>query len=376
MILRKAMLIASPLMCAVSTVGAQETLSASQLAPGQNCEFVTPANAEDSAGVPNVQHDGTPLPGQEAPDISRGFGGIPRSDQPPLTPSQHRVLECTYHLAEANADMPYTLFVPSSYEAATPTALVFDLHGLGITPLQQILFDGTTDLAERYGFIVLAPMGFSVTDSWGASRGGGFGRGGGGVDTAATKPGTNERYSAAELAELDAMTVLALIREQYTIDDDRIYLMGHSMGGMGAYYLGAKYNDIWAAIAPIAGLGGIASEEDAERYKSIPMLLLHGEKDSIIPPATSRQATMHLQSVGAQHVYLEVSGADHEFWIRRNAKNMEYVFLFFSMVSKRTNVGFITPAMAPAPAAPGAQPPAAGSGFTRDPRPTGNGTIR
>src|SRR6476661_4163791 len=97
-----------------ATVAAQLATPA-QLAPGQTCAFVTQAHADASAGTPNVAHDGSPLPGIPAPDISRGFQGIPRSAQPPLTASQKRILECTYHLAEANAEMPYTLFVPSSY---------------------------------------------------------------------------------------------------------------------------------------------------------------------------------------------------------------------------------------------------------------------
>jgi pimeloyl-ACP methyl ester carboxylesterase len=331
------------LACVVASVDAQDGLSESQLAPGQQCTFLTQANADASAGEPNVDHDGMPIPGLEAPDISKGFNGIPRSAQPPLTSSQKRILECTYHLPEANADMPYTLFIPSTYDAGTPTPLIVDLHGFSITPLQQILFDGTVDLAERFGFIVVAPMGFSVADSWGAR----FARDPEAVDTAAMNPASNERYTSAELAELDAMTVVARIRERYAINDDRIYLMGHSMGGMGTYYLGAKYNDIWAALAPVAGLGGIASDEAAERYKSIPVLLMHGDKDSIIPAPVSRRAAMALQNVGAQHVYLEVPGADHEFWIRRGAEHMEKVFLFFELVSRRTNVGFITPEMAP-----------------------------
>src|SRR5262249_20872182 len=98
-----------------------------QLAPGQNCAFVTQAHANDSAGTANVNHDGSPLPAVPAPDISRGFQGIPRPAQPPLTPSQQRILECTYHLPEADADMPYALFVPSNYTPGTPAPLIVDL---------------------------------------------------------------------------------------------------------------------------------------------------------------------------------------------------------------------------------------------------------
>ncbi len=67
--------------------------------------------------------------------------------------------------------------------------------------------------------------------------------------------------------------------------------------------LGGKYNDIWAGLAPISGAGAIA-DGGAERYKSLPMLIMHGAKDSI------------------------VSGA----------AQMEKVFLLFSLVSKRTTV--------------------------------------
>ena len=109
------------------------------------------------------------------------------------------------------------------------------------------------------------------------------------------------------------------------------------MGGAGTYHLGGKYNDIWAGLAPISGAGGIA-DGVAERYKSMPMLIMHGEKDSIVSAANSRRAVAALQAVGAQHIYLEFPDKDHEFWIRRGAAKMEKVFLFFSLVSKRTTV--------------------------------------
>jgi acetyl esterase/lipase len=316
---RRIALISGAWLLLAPTTAVAQGATPAQLAPGQTCAFVTQAHADASAGTPNVNHDGSPLPGVPAPDISRGFQGIPRSAQPPLTASQRRILECTYRLAEADADMPYTLFIPSGYVPGKPAPLIVDLHGLNITPLQQMLFDGTTDLAERYGFIVVAPMGFSLSGWWGARSG---------------RP--------SELSELDAMTLLKSIRERYAIDADRIYLMGHSMGGAGTYHLGGKYNDIWAGIAPIAGAGGIADAAAAERYRSFATLLMHGEKDSIVSANGSRRAAMLLQGAGAQHLYLEFPGKDHEFWIRRGAEHMEKVFLFFSTVSKRTNRGFLT----------------------------------
>ena len=317
------------LMVAVATpASAQPAVDPARVAPGQTCTAITQADADASAGTVNINHDGTPIAGTPAPDISRGFKGIPRSAQPRLSASQQRILECTHRLPEANADIPYTLFVPSTYDPRKPAPLIVDLHGLNITPLQQILFDGTTDFAERYGFIVLAPMGFNLSSWWGS-------RAGTPVATAAAKPGGEVPYSNTELAELDTMTLLKSIRERYVVDSDRIYLMGHSMGGAGTYYLGGKYNDIWAGLAPISGAGGIA-EGAAERYKSLPTLIMHGGKDSIVPATNSRRAVAALQAVGAPHLYLEFPDKDHEFWIRRGAAQMEKVFLFFNLVSKRT----------------------------------------
>lgn len=316
--------------------------SASDLAPGQTCSLLTQARADATEDSPNVAHDGSALPGVPAPDISQGFRGIPRSAQPPLTESQRRILECSYRLPEANADMEYTLFVPSTYEPGVPTPMVLNLHGLAITPLQQILFDGTTDFAERHGFIVVAPMGYNTGGWWGSREGGDP------VEGAQTNPATGEPYTPFELSEIDAMSVLDMIRREYTVDENRIYLMGHSMGGAGTYHLGAKYNDVWAAIAPLAGAGGI-DEEAAEAYLAFPTLLMHGAEDSIVAPTASRRAAMRLQAVGAQHVYLEFPGLDHEFWIRRGAENMERVFLFFDAVSKDTHLGPVTDDMLPEP---------------------------
>jgi dienelactone hydrolase len=314
----------------VAPINAQRAAEPPGIGSGHTCTAITQATADASAGTVNINHDGTPIPGTPAPDISRGFSGIPRSAQPPLTPSQQRIRECTRRLAEANADIPYALFVPSTYDPQKPAPLVVDLHGLNITPLQQILFDGTTDFAERDGFIILAPLGFNLSSWWGS-------RTGTPVATAAVKPGGDVPYSTTELAEIDTMALLKSIREQYAVDSDRIYLMGHSMGGAGTYYLGGKYHEIWAALAPISGAGGIA-DGIAERYKSLPMLIMHGAKDSIVPAANSRRVVAALQGAGAPHIYLEFPDKDHEFWIRRGAAQMEKVFLFFNLVSKRTTV--------------------------------------
>jgi hypothetical protein len=52
---------------------------------------------------------------------------------------------------------------------------------------------------------------------------------------------------------IDVLEALADARKRYSNDPRRTYLTGHSMGGHGAWHLGATYPDLFAAIGPSSG---------------------------------------------------------------------------------------------------------------------------
>lgn len=67
---------------------------------------------------------------------------------------------------------------------------------------------------------------------------------------------TNRRpygFDWEDWGRIDALEVLAEANKNYKINQEKIYLTGHSMGGHGTWYLGVTYPDKWAAIAPSAG---------------------------------------------------------------------------------------------------------------------------
>ncbi|HMA62725.1 MAG TPA: prolyl oligopeptidase family serine peptidase, partial [bacterium] len=67
---------------------------------------------------------------------------------------------------------------------------------------------------------------------------------------------TNRRpygYDWEDWGRIDALEVLNIAKEKYSIDPNQVYLTGHSMGGHGTWYLGVTYPDKWAAIGPSAG---------------------------------------------------------------------------------------------------------------------------
>ena len=73
-----------------------------------------------------------------------------------------------------------------------------------------------------------------------------------------------------------------------SVDMDRIYILGHSMGGHGTFILIQIDPGYFAAAAPSAGTGLTRTEEfiDAELITEVPIWAFHGDKDKICPIAS------------------------------------------------------------------------------------------
>ncbi len=221
-----------------------------------------------------------------------------------------RIQKRTYDFKEAGKDMEFALFVHSKYDKTKSTPLLVALHGLGSNPQQIMRYRGLTDLAEKYGYIVVAPMGYNSKGWYGVK----------GQQSAKDTP-----ENLGELSEKDVMNVLAIARKEFNIDNSRIYLMGHSMGGGGTWHLGLKYPDIWAGLAPIAP--AIFRKPDAlEKIKHIPVILVQGDKDNLVPVAGARRWAEQMKKLEMKHEYIEVAGGDH---VRIAFDKMPDIFAFF-----------------------------------------------
>jgi len=60
-------------------------------------------------------------------------------------------------------------------------------------------------------------------------------------------------FDHEDIGRVDDMEVLAVAKERFDIDDDQVYLMGHSMGGHGTWHIGMTHTDRYAAIGPQHG---------------------------------------------------------------------------------------------------------------------------
>lgn len=139
--------------------------------------------------------------------------------------------------------------------------------------------------------------------------------------------GTKEtdRAKVAVLSEKDAMNVLAMVRKEFNVDDKRIYLMGHSMGGGGSLHMGEKYADIWAAVAPLAPAAFGFTWTADQKLAKIPMLIMVGDADTLVTSAGD--LAKQLQGLKFDVSFKSMPGLDHGGII---AGAMPDVFKFFA----------------------------------------------
>jgi poly(3-hydroxybutyrate) depolymerase len=203
--------------------------------------------------------------------------------------------------------MPYRIYVPTTYNPSRAFPLVVALHGLGASEDSMFspIYGGVPKLAEQHGFIVVAPLGYRVDGGYGYFR----------------VAGQSNRRT--ELSEQEVMEVVQQVKQQYKIDDSRIYLMGHSMGGIGTWALAAKYPDLWAALGPISGTGNPAT---VEKMRTIPEIVVHGDADDVVPVAGTRAMVAEMKKLGTEVKYIEVPGGNHG---NVAAPNMAAIFDFF-----------------------------------------------
>jgi poly(3-hydroxybutyrate) depolymerase len=165
---------------------------------------------------------------------------------------------------------------------------------------------------------------------------------------------TNRRpygFNWEEWGRLDALEVLDLVKERYRVDESRIYLTGHSMGGHGTWHIGSLFPDRFAAIGPSAGwisfwtyrfrgidLGDTTAVRRMIRRATTPsetfmhapnlaqlgVYVLHGADDDNVPVTEARSMVERLDGFHRDFVYHEQPGVGH-WWDLSDALGVDCV---------------------------------------------------
>ena len=314
------------------------------------CVGVATVAPNAGAGQAPGAAQGVPAaPGTAAQAPGRGRG------PQPVDP---RVQIRMHHFAETNQEIPYSLFVSSKVKKNKKAPLVVTLHGIGGTHL-TMMRPNAIDLAEAGGYILLAPMGYNPRGWYGAPppqrRGGpppappvdsARGAANDGTTGAAAAPpqgrrgafppgvlnDPNDPPNLRELSERETLEVVDLIRKEFKVDDDRTYLMGHSMGGAGTLYLGIKYPQRWAAIAALAPAAFAVDREGLSKIPKMPIMLVHGDMDTVVPVTVGQAWAEAMKSIPMKNSqYIEVAGGDHGTVI---GSHQAELFAFFAKHSR------------------------------------------
>ena len=108
-------------------------------------------------------------------------------------------------------------------------------------------------------------------------------------------------------------TIKKLIAGLPSADKNRIYCMGHSMGGHGTYIYIQLAPDYFAAAAPSAGSGLKKSENfiDPSKFKDLPVWAFHGDKDGVCPIDKQNAVMAEMKKIGGNMKQTTWLGGNH-----------------------------------------------------------------
>jgi predicted peptidase len=203
--------------------------------------------------------------------------------------------------------LPYRVLWPKGYRDADDAKrypLVFFLHGAGERghDNQLQLTHGTPlflAAQEDYPAIVIMPQ-CSADDYW--------------AQMIKTTNGKREyNFNETPNSGLGAVSYLIdhlLITEK--ADPERVYLMGLSMGAMGAFELLARRPNTFAGAITICG--GSNPALTPIYANQVALWIFHGENDQVVKVEQSRRMVEALKNLGAECKYTEYPGVGHNSW--------------------------------------------------------------
>lgn len=105
------------------------------------------------------------------------------------------------------------------------------------------------------------------------------------------------------------------LEKEFRIDEERLYVMGLSMGGFGSWHFISVRPKMFAAAIPICGGG---NPDLAQNLIDVPIWAFHGEKDKSVPVSLSRDMIKAIRENGGNPQYTEFSGEGHNIWNQVN----------------------------------------------------------
>ena len=188
----------------------------------------------------------------------------------------------TYFFTEANEEMPFRVCVPQNWDGNASLPLVMFLHG-GWNDESSYLDANEKQLvklADKHGYLLVSPLGCHGAYGNNLLLPAVFGEEE--MTAQIIANGRNKVHSieAQILSEKDVINVLELVLAEYPVDQNAMFLIGHSMGAGGTWYLGAKYFKYWRGLAPMSGPFVLEHGYPWENLRNRPVFISEGTKSA------------------------------------------------------------------------------------------------
>jgi len=216
-----------------------------------------------------------------------------------------------YHFPETNGDMPYRLYVPTSWDGKSRLPLVMFLHGAGADENMYVDMNSKQliQLSEQHGYILVSPLGYTRMGAYGTPLRLPAVFGNPEIAAKQRTAVSAEQERTLELSEKDVLNVLEIVINEYPVDRSSMFLAGHSMGSGGTWYLGAKYAQYWAAIAPMSGPFVDELNYPWDNIRKMPLFMTEGT--GATPSVVGSKAILNwMKERDFKIEYMEVN-ADH-----------------------------------------------------------------
>ena len=200
--------------------------------------------------------------------------------------------------------IPYRIYVPSSYDPEKEYPLLTILHGAGergndnksqlINLVSDLFNQADSPYMEAIVICPQCPSG----QQW--------------VDT----PWANGNYSTSDVALSNELScVLDIIwgsQADLSIDTDRLYLMGLSMGGFGVWDLIMRFPNMFAGAVALCGGADVSQ---ASSLTTMPIWAVHGTSDNVVPYAGTQAMCQAIIDAGGELcIFDSKQGYSHNVW--------------------------------------------------------------
>jgi predicted esterase len=179
-------------------------------------------------------------------------------------------------------------------------------------------------LAEQHGYVLVSPLGHGGAYGNFLRLPADFSRPEEAAKMLAMR--TDQTEKTQQLSEKDVINVMELVLSEYPIEPTKMFLMGHSMGSGGTWYIGGKYSAYWAALAPMSGPFVLEQGYPWENLSSTPVFVTEGLSTATVAGSHAVRDWMKTQSLRV--TYKEVD-ADHAGMVPLVLPD---VFAFFDQV--------------------------------------------